>query len=251
MKFSSVLAILALSVIVICQAADGDVVVYIPFDEGNGDKISDPAPNGLTGDIADAEWVDGVSGKALEFSGGYALVEPLEATLEAFTIEFWFKPSDGITSASGRQDVVYGGGAQGRPHLTFNRKGGGELGWAVNDGASSDVLSETKQWDAEWYHVAATQDASSAKLYINGDLEAETAMNGPPTFGYIDGGILIGGGLVGHQFAKPYMGAIDELRFWDSVLTKKEIQAIMEGPQAVDLNGKLVTLWGEIKSVSP
>ena len=36
-----------------------DLLIYLPFDEGKGDKAGDVGPNGFTGDIKNAKWVEG------------------------------------------------------------------------------------------------------------------------------------------------------------------------------------------------
>ena len=44
-----------------------------------------------------------------------------------------------------------------------------------------------------------------------------------------------------------FMGIIDEVRLYDRVLTKDEINKNMEAGLAVELAQKLTSTWGEIK----
>jgi len=39
---------------------DKDLLIYLPFDEGQGNKAEDVGPNGFVGDIKNANWVEGV-----------------------------------------------------------------------------------------------------------------------------------------------------------------------------------------------
>ena len=52
------------------------LVLYLPFDEGEGVVANDSSENQLTGDIfGDPEWVDGQFGGALDFDGDGDYVE--------------------------------------------------------------------------------------------------------------------------------------------------------------------------------
>ncbi len=126
-----------------------------------------------------------------------------------------------------------------------------------------------------WVHYAATFDETTglAKVYVDGELVAETASdapipqdwggNAPPdpplfTFGppLADGPILMPRGHGGSvlQFALP--GAlgdaivVDDLSVWTRALSPSEIRHIMtDGPLVTDVSrqGKLATSWGLLK----
>ena len=68
---------------VIAHAADPekDLLIYLPFDEGKGDKAGDVGPNGFTGDIKNAKWVEGIAGQALHFNNGSVNFDPLSLSL--------------------------------------------------------------------------------------------------------------------------------------------------------------------------
>ncbi|MBD3181699.1 hypothetical protein GF312_05365, partial [Candidatus Poribacteria bacterium] len=51
------------------------LVLYLPFDEGEGDTTQDLSPNGFVGTIEKAEWGEGKFGNALIFGGDGAFVE--------------------------------------------------------------------------------------------------------------------------------------------------------------------------------
>ncbi|UHO38091.1 T9SS type A sorting domain-containing protein [Chryseobacterium capnotolerans] len=72
-----------------------------------------------------------------------------------------------------------------------------------------------------WYHVAATYDGSTMKLYINGTLDASKAQtgnvnsNGAFNVGYL------------YNTSRNFNGKIDEVRVWKKALTQTEISQNM------------------------
>jgi hypothetical protein len=72
-----------------------------------------------------------------------------------------------------------------------------------------------------WYHLACTFDNSTVKIYVNGVLEGTTAVtfNG---FDYVNGKKVIVGGTM-EAFDVPFKGTIDNLRFYNRVLTAAEV----------------------------
>lgn len=69
------------------------LVLYFPFDAGQGDVVTDLSGNGHDGSIEGAEWVEGKSGKALSFNGSDSFVEvPFTddfVITEAITLGAW------------------------------------------------------------------------------------------------------------------------------------------------------------------
>jgi|GEM_PF-1715099 len=89
-----------------------------------------------------------------------------------------------------------------------------------------NILSNSSLTTGVWYHIAATYDGSSAKIYINGVLDkSETAAisvsnsTGKVYLGYhpfrFDGGPWV-----------PYSGLMDEVEWFNRALTAEEIAAI-------------------------
>ena len=71
-----------------------------------------------------------------------------------------------------------------------------------------------------WMHLAGTYDGTMVRLYINGNLAAETPYTA--NIGSGNTGFYIGG--LGWQY---YRGLIDEVRLWNAARSQAEIQATM------------------------
>ena len=60
----AVVAFLMSCVFTYAAEAEEDLLIYSPFDEGQGNKAEDVGPNGFVGDIKNAKWVEGIAGQA-------------------------------------------------------------------------------------------------------------------------------------------------------------------------------------------
>ena len=96
----------------------------------------------------------------------------------------------------------------------------------------------------EWQHVAVVSDEVNFRIYVNGEMVAETA------YAVTDGAIetfYVGG----DGQSENYTGGIDEVALWNRTLSDDEINAVMDGvgsTQAVDSADKLAIKWGSIKA---
>ena len=98
--------------------------------------------------------------------------------------------------------------------------------------------------DGEWHHVAATREGDKAEVYVDGILVKEdVAMSGD-----------IGGDKTNWYLAQDgndngyFIGAMDEVRIYDRVLTANEVQQNFDATGlAVSSKGKLSTTWAMIR----
>ncbi len=96
------------------------------------------------------------------------------------------------------------------------QKGAGGLTTIV-DGTTTALINT-------WYHIAGTIDNSSVNLYVNGVLE-----NSLPTalpFSYVPGKRVILGGSNEPSFNLPFNGSIDNVRFYNRMLTPAEVNQL-------------------------
>ena len=223
------------------------VAAYWTFDEGSGDKVGDSSGNGNDGTNAGAKWVNGESGKALEFKLGTLVEVPHSASLDItdeITVTAWIKTEHpGLQTFIGKDDdsadnrswhFCTEGGA-----LRFNTWAPG--GVQMNAGAAVNT--------GDWVFVAATFDGSFMKLYADGVLDAEQAAAGkklssidePITMGCMDE--AKGGGWW-------YTGSLDETIIFNVALGDDDIMTVMNDglAMAVSSAGKLATTWADVKA---
>ena len=224
-----------------------DLLMYLPFDEGQGNKAEDTSPNGFTGDIKNAKWVEGVVGQALHFNNGTVNFDPLKIDQpDEMTIEFWFKPDEEIEGGA-RIDLLYRLIGGGRPHITFNR-GGVLFGfYFATQGVELEALTNYDKFEPEWHYFVGSQSKKTAWMYINGELDAEAEAGGDVRMDFGDQGMSIASSQGNANF---FNGVIDEFKIWSVAFTADDVTASMEKTLAVQAGGKLTTTWGKLKSNS-
>lgn len=204
-----------------------ELVGHWKFDEGSGAIASDNSRNGNTGSVVGAQWIDGISGKALSFDGLDDYVDvPSSTSLtisgNEVSFELWLKPTITIDSNS--------------PSINFAEKGD-EYGFQMMSGDGriwfvtvlepgpqtnwQGIQTTTDRWNANtWYHLAGTYDGSSLKVYVNG-----LCQNSRPLSGNLN--------LASYQFVVGchtfesmnfVNGVIDEVKIYNYARTAEEIQ---------------------------
>jgi len=76
-----------------------------------------------------------------------------------------------------------------------------------------------------WYHVAGTYDGTTQKIYINGELEAETTANSGP-INYDDSWLALGAYKDDNE-ENHFNGKLDEVRIWSTAKSAEEIRDLM------------------------
>ncbi len=211
------------------------------FNEGTGGTAKDTSINGNDGKIVDAKWVEGKFGGALMFEGGahvsvgdfadYTDKVSILALIKTAAAPAW---SDIIVGPCG--DVIFtlqnhklnfaGQCAQPIPHNTW----------------STTLLN-----DDEWHYLAGTYDGKTVKVYVDGELEASNAAAGP---------FKTGPKYIGSRDDKQeaYTGLIDEIAFFNAVLSDNDMKVIANSGLSVALGfasvspqAKLTTTWAKLK----
>lgn len=232
----------------------GQLIAAYSFDSDSGNTAKDITGNGYNGVVKDAKYVDGKFGKAIEFDGVKSQVEiaskdALNFKDGAITVEAWVKPTRYNDLSAVAQK--WGDNSNRRQYLLC----------FVGDKVRFYISGKGNTWPAaagntavktgEWTHIAGTYDSKAIKCYVNGKLDGETANNEGLFASDIPA--WIGGYGPDAEFGsnRHFPGVIDEVRFWNGVLTEAEIQKNMSGPiTPVNLMGKLATKWGGIKTLN-
>ena len=213
--------------------SDESLVGYWAFDDGSGSIAVDGSGQGNDGELVnmeDADWVDGVVGKALDFDGTNEAVaisgDILNVADTPYAISVWFKKDAGTSGTHGALICK----DESTTHVQFY------LGWltgvfqfiyaTANHVTGALVYPAWDDIDNNWHHVTVGWDGTNAYLYADGALIDSAASN--TLYAYTDQRTAIGryGGYDGYYFP----GLIDEVRIYSSALTASEIKALYDYP---------------------
>jgi hypothetical protein len=230
------------------------LVMYLPFDEGQGDVAGDLSGNGHDGELEGPEWTDGKFGTALMFNGSDSFVEvPFHEDFiitEGITLGAWvtanvpFNPEwKGIINAC---KTTYG------PFLL--QTGGAskaEIGLFLG-GAWTWLRTGNSLEPDVFHHIVGVYDLDNGlHIYFDGELndgEGSAGVKPGPIDEAPDEGVVIG-----HNYSyegRFWDGAIDEVIIYNRALSENEVaQIFLEPPvsAAVEAAGKLAVTWGKIK----
>ncbi|WP_457502078.1 LamG-like jellyroll fold domain-containing protein [Thermostichus sp. MS-CIW-15] len=185
-------------------------------------------------------FVAGKDGQGVTFgSGGYIDIPHSPALAnQQFTIDAWVKPQGPGPNNDFWGSVIV---QKGLPLPAGHTAQSVSLWWSSNQqkflfgiGTSSPptnvaVSSNTfPATNTNWYHVAATYDGSTMKLYVNGNLEASKPFTSSITY---DPSIpwTIGSTAAPYRdlgAPRTFNGVIDEVEIFNRALSQAEIQAI-------------------------
>jgi hypothetical protein len=111
-----------------------------------------------------------------------------------------------------------------------------------NPSLNHPVLGATPLAIGSWYHVAATYDGSSWRLYLNGRLDAELAVGRSPA-ATSDVAVSLASALSSTGVAAGFFnGAVDEVRVWSTARSSAEIAQTINERLSAPTPG-LVASW--------
>jgi hypothetical protein len=254
MKLITVFLLITLSLGASAWALNDDkaLMLYLPFDEGSGEKAKDASGNNLEATLQGATWSkDGKIGACVHLENTAHFVEvdsvPELDITDALTIQTWFFPEQdqGDSNLMGRRTSGNTGGyclqwssdSTGAPQIETWMNIGGWQG--------SRSKQTIKPELEEWHHVASTYDGDVIRQYIDGELDVEYK---PPAgkINSVDVVFRIGKSQTGLAGT---VCLVDEVAIYNRALTEDEInQDMNQGVfYAVSPGGKLATTWGNLK----
>ena len=201
------------------------------LDEGVGTVIKDATGNNRNGRlIHNGYWSEGVSGSALEFVGPGAVVVPASGRLnisDSITISAWIRLNNYATTVN----IIkkYNDYKNGSWYISLNTKAPyDKLRFVFIDenGRYREFESKNTIPLGKWVHIAVTYQ-NRARLYVNGVEtvcdELNVAIKAAPTEKLYIGSDK----AASHSEVDTYLdGAIDDVRIYDTVLTKDEIKSL-------------------------
>lgn len=232
------------------------LIMYLPFNEGQGKVAGDLSGNGHNGDLEGPEWTDGKFDKGLLFNGEDSFVEvPFD---DAFIVK------DGLTlgawvTANMPFDPQWKGviNAQKSTYGPFLMQTGGaskaEIGLFLG-GAWTWIRSGNALEPDVYHQVVGVFDMEEGlHIYFDGQLDDGEGSIGAKAAEIDDApdeGIVIG-----HNYnlaGRFWDGAIDEVMIYNRALSADEVAQLFETPlsdaMAVEAAGKLASAWGRVKN---
>jgi len=248
-----VMVLLLITIFLVCFKTTGytfdkSLILYLPFEEGEGDIAHDISGNENHGNINKTEWVkEGRYDSALEFTGAsdsYVRIKQSKSLIpkDQVTLEAWVFP----TKVEGNNNII--SNTEGSGH-NIRFEGGLLKAYIHIEGDYATPTGGPAIEPNKWYHTAVTFDGKVAKLYLDGELIGEAERSGTITESTQD--IFVGSETDGNEPNPTYMffGIIDEVRIYNKARTPDEIKEGMEKLTAlVTPKGKLTTSWATIKS---
>jgi hypothetical protein len=225
-----------------------DVVGAWLFNDGSGTVAKDSSGNGNDGEIQGATWRTGKFGGALEFDGDDMVIVPDDDSLdlESFTLAALIK----VDGQSGKWQVVASKENRDptqRNYGMFCNINSGVIHYSFTTESSWNSFdAQTVVTDNEWHYVAATYQRPDFKMYLDGEVDAETAPDTVPDA--TENVLYIGGCDIGDYWMT---GMIDEVILFDNALSQDEIRSLSSdgaGFTPVQPAGKLSETWGQIKT---
>ncbi|MFW9991226.1 MAG: LamG domain-containing protein [Candidatus Odinarchaeota archaeon] len=207
----------------ISGVSSGDQVLYLPMNEDTGSTAHDYSGYSNDGDIHGAKWTKGIAGNALEFDGDegdYVEVNP-PPTLSSgnLTVSVWvyFYETPAPTSDWQYAIVCQDGVTRVFQLITRNGKFTLNLFGSGNDVTGLELIEAHR-----WYHVCATFNGTTYKLYVDGAFNEQQigALN-------IDNSVPVHIGQK-NDGTFSFDGKIDEVAIYDRALSSTEIWGLYE-----------------------
>ena len=238
------------------------LVAHWTFDEAKGDIVKDSA-SGIEGKIeGKVSWIEGKHGTALKFDdNGTGIIkvdiDPKLNFGDDFSVVFWAK----TTQVRAKNADWWMGG------WIINKDLGGQED--VNDWDIANVnghlvlitgnpetdkddllVSTDPIADGKWHHYALSRVKESGlnTIYVDG-VKNISEEKGPGFHVSNQTAMTIGGHPGGTGSA--FHGDLDDMAIFSRVITEDEINRIIKGwakSTAVERNGKLTIMWGQLKT---
>ncbi len=197
-------------------------------------SAQDTSGNGNNGTINGAAFVQGISGQALSFNGVDDMVvvpHSPSLSLDKYTLEAWIKrdqnrelvATEAIIVKRYEQSWMDNYGLYIYPNGKVAASSYSPDIWTWFDLTSAKNISA-----GEWYHIAATYDRTTLKIYINGVLDNSVNTQYRPyqnNYQLVIGRACWGDPCLFKPSNPSFNGIIDEVRIYNRALSASEIQA--------------------------
>jgi hypothetical protein len=204
---------------------DPDLLGWWTFDDDSGDQVTDVTGRNHTGKLVGAvQRAAGKIGGGIQIDGGQSGVQVADAEdlriSGSMTLALWVRR----TAESSDWVCLLGRGTpEQRNYGLWLEPATRKILFQQYGGAGNFQFFAKKLFeDGQWVHLAVTMDASTVRLYYNGQLDTQEA-RGPAPF-TSPGPLGIGNALY-HTGLK---GLMDDVRIYRRALTEDEIRGLVQ-----------------------
>lgn len=202
--------------------AQATLVGQWTFEEGSGTTAADTAGSRTGTLVGSPSWVTGRIGAfALAFNGSSQYLEASAPFTDAvYSWSMWVQGDTTPSLTTTQQPLMNGttsepwGFSWGHTQGSFRQAA--QHRSAAGTYVSAQIVSTLSA--GIWYHIAATYDGTNLKIYLNGALEATTAVSAP---------ISATGTLrIGSAAGSGFPGRVDDVQVYNTALTAGEVLTI-------------------------
>jgi hypothetical protein len=214
-------ALLAASSIALCRTASAGLVGWWTFDETTGAVAKDSSGQGNDGRVVGtAQWVPGKIGGALQFNGSTYVDcgnKPALNVRDQITMSFWFK----VQAFSNTWEAFL---AKGDGAYRASRSNGTDNATHMGITGGNYFDAVTIITDNQWHHWAGTYDGTTAKIFIDGKLDAFRQYSGQigDSSSY---NLYIGENA--QATGRQLHGLLDDVRIYDKALNDQQLQDLI------------------------
>lgn len=217
------------------EEEDG-LIAHWTFDKIDGNKVVDVSGNGHDGTISGSpSFVEGVTGKAVQFTGDGQLITAAADTSFAFgkassyTLAAWVKRTK---DNGGWQAIFQTGRRSNSNYYGLWIANGDRFDFGGKGSQSQNIYSGSDYLKDKWYHITLVQDGEKGTrvLYVNG----KNVGTGSSDSGLSGEDFTIGG--VGGSVGEYFKGFVDDLRIYNVALSQSKINDIISEPADGDVN---------------
>ncbi|MBP7679756.1 MAG: gliding motility-associated C-terminal domain-containing protein [Saprospiraceae bacterium] len=219
------------------QVTDG-LIAYYPFDNGcTWVDYSNFANSNGTPCGANPQCVCGVEGQAVKLNGldNCALLLGVVNNYFSstdFSLSFYLRPG----AAAGRQTIF-----SKREDCTETKAFYVTYSPGVNiinaelieNSGKKHILSAKLDSDRCWHHIVLVRSGSTAKLFVNGNLQPQAQSTTTSRVNIINNAVLNVGAPCAGSADRYFSGELDEIRIYDKALSKQEIESLDFHPEQI------------------
>ena len=220
-----------LGLVFFATPASADLVGYWSFDDETADDLSGFGNDGFVNGVEFSDDVPIGSGMSIYVPGNGGNVQVSDSDslgmADTLSIAYWIKADNldqGTANWNGPMSKYAGSPQIGWEFQRYDNQSRLDMRVDTDAGENSVFGNLTGTFDGEWVHVAWTVDAGEWTSFIDGEFA------GSGTYPHGDGFANEGNLVIGCRGGWcAYVGYLDEIGIWDTVLTDDEIADLAAG----------------------